>query len=496
MEAVSFDNVRKVYPDGTYALKGVSFSVQVGEIHGLLGENGAGKTTLMRILYGEIKPTGGKIRVFGKDVKFSGPWDAMKMGIGMVYQKFSLIEGFTVLENVILSSVRMGMDERSVKRKVEELIETTGLDVPLDQEVSNLPVGLRQRVEILKALVREAKILILDEPTSVLTPLEVKELFKVLRKLRDDGLTVIFITHKLKEVREITDRVTVLRKGKVVGTRRTSEVSDAELARMMVGREVLFQLSRKEVPPGEPILEVKGLWVRGDDDIWAVKNASLKVRRGEVLGIAGVQGNGQKELVEAIAGIRRVERGDILIKGKPLTDRPTREIYEEGVAYIPDLRPVGLVMEMDLIGNVVLTRIGEFSKGPVMLWKRAREEAERVVNSFNVLVESLKTPVGRLSGGNQQKFMLGREISRNPSLIIASEPTHGLDVAATEYVRKRILELRDRGKAVLLVSTDLDEVFQLSDRIAVMYEGEIIAEGPVESFSSERIGLLMGGIRA
>ncbi len=496
MEAVSFEEVRKVYPDGTYALKGVSFSVEQGEIHGLLGENGAGKTTLMRILYGEIKPTGGRIKVFGREARFSGPWDAIKAGIGMVYQKFSLVEGFTVMENIVLSSTRIGMDERAVRKRLDYLIEATGLKVPLDQEVSNLPVGMRQRVEILKALVREAKVLILDEPTSVLTPLEVRDLFKVLRRLRDDGLTIIFITHKLKEVREITDRVTVLRRGRVVGTHRTEEVSDVELARMMVGREVLFQLSRKKVSPGRPVLKVKDLWVEGDDGVWAVKGASLTVREGEIVGIAGVQGNGQKELVEAIVGIRKAQRGQVIIGGEELTGRATREVYDRGLAYIPDLRPVGLVMEMNLVENVVLTRIKEFSSGPVIEWGRAREEADKIVKSFNVLVDSLNTPVGRLSGGNQQKFMLGREISRNPSLVIASEPTHGLDVAATEYVRKKILELRDSGKAILLVSTDLDEVFQLSDRIAVMYEGKIIAEGPSESFSLERIGLLMGGVRA
>ncbi len=494
MEAITFEEIRKVYPDGTYALRGVSFSVKQGEIHGLLGENGAGKTTLMRILYGEIKPTSGKIKVFGREVRFSGPWDAIKSGIGMVYQKFSLVEGFTVLENVALSALPLGMNLNEVKRRLIELMNNTGLEVPLDQEVSTLPVGLRQRVEILKALVREAKVLVLDEPTSVLTPIEVKELFRVLKELKQEGLTIIFITHKLKEVKAITDRVTVLRKGRVIGVRDTREVSELELARMMVGRDVLFTLERVEANPGGEVLRIEDLWIK-KGGLWAVKGVNLVVRAGEILGIAGVQGNGQKELVEAIVGMRTAEKGRIIINGEDLTGIPTVTIYESGVSYIPDMRHEGLVMEMNLVENLVLTRLNEFTQGPFIRWDRAAKEAERIIEVFNVLTDSLKTPAGRLSGGNQQKFMLGREISKGPKLIIASEPTHGLDVGATEYVRRKLLDLKREGKAVLLVSTDLDEILQLSDRIAVMYEGEIIAQGPVKDFTLDRLGLLMGGIR-
>ncbi len=493
--AVEFRDVHKIYPDGNVALRGVSFSIEVGEIHGILGENGAGKTTLMRILYGEIKPTKGEIKIFDHTAKFSGPWDAIKAGIGMVYQHFSLIGGFTVAENLVLSALPLGISAQEVLNRAKESMEETGLKVPLEERIDSLPVGVRQRVEIIKALVRNAKILILDEPTSVLTPIEVKDLFKVLKRLRESGLTILFITHKLKEVKEITDKVTVLRKGQVMGTRQTKEVSELELARMMVGREVLFSLKRSSTEPGNPLLEVKDLWVRSDSGLPAVKGVSLSVRAGEILGIAGVQGNGQKELVEAISGMRKPEKGTIRLKGEDITYLDNSEVYRRGLAYIPDMRSMGLVMDMDLVNNLLLTRLEEFSPNGVIRWRDAVKETRSVMKLFNVVAESVRTQVRRLSGGNQQKFMLGREIAREPDVIIASEPTHGLDVGATEYVRNKLIDLRDSGKAVLLVSTDLDEIMQLSDRIAVMYEGELIAQGPTEEFSLEKIGLLMGGVK-
>ncbi len=494
MPAVSFENVYKIYPDGNIALRGVSFQVEKGEIHGLLGENGAGKTTLMRILYGEIKPSSGAIRVFGEKVKFDGPWDAIQLGIGMVYQKFSLIGGFTVLENLSLSALPLGLERKDVLSRVERIVEEIGMEIPLQERVDLLPVGVRQRVEIVKALVRDAKILILDEPTSVLTPLEVKELFRVLRKLKERGLTIIFITHKLREVKAITDRVTVLRKGKVAGTSTTSDVSELELARMMVGREVLFKLERRKAEPREEALVVKGLWVRADNGLWAVKGVNLRLRYGEILGIAGVQGNGQKELIEAIVGIRKPEKGSIKLKGRDLIGLDPSQIYKMGLAYIPDLRSTGLVMGMDLVSNFLLTRIDEFTTKSVVSWRRAISETRNIIDRFNVITDDIRKPIERLSGGNQQKFLLAREISRGPDIIVASEPTHGLDVGATEYIRKHLIDLRDSGKAVLLVSTDLDEIMQLSDRVAVMYEGKVVAEGPTESFTLDRLGLLMGGI--
>ncbi len=497
--AVEMKGIRKVYPDGVEALKGVDLIVMPGEIHGLLGENGAGKTTLMRILYGEIKPTGGLIRVFGREVSFRGPWDAIKEGIGMVYQKFSLVDTFTVMENLqlSLSSVRRGVTISEVKARAEDVMSQVGLKVPLNELVENLPVGIQQRVEILKTLLREAKILILDEPTSVLTPIEVGELFSTLKKLKELGIVVIFITHKLREVMEITDRVTVLRRGKVVGTVETRSATPQELARMMVGREVLMKVERKEVPVGEVALKIMDLWVKDDRGLDAVKGVNLEVKEGEILGIAGVQGNGQSELAEAIAGVRSVEKGKIFLGGEEITTKPTYDRYKKGLAYVPDSRAVGLVMDMSVRENSILTNLPQvLVRYSRIDWGRATELTQRIVKGFDVVTPSIHAPIRYLSGGNQQKVMVGREIIREPKVFVVSEPTHGLDVGATEFIRKTLIGLKAAGKAVLLISTDLDEILQLSDRIAVMYEGRIMSVGRTEEFTVERLGLLMGGVEA
>jgi len=496
--AVEMKNIVKIYPDGTIALRGVNFNVMKGEIHGLLGENGAGKTTLMRILYGEIKPTRGEVRVFGKKVSFRGPWDAIRHGIGMVYQHFTLIPAFTVLENLYLSlSAIEKVSLSDVEERVKNLMEKTGLKVPLDAVIEDLPVGLQQRTEILKALLRNAKILILDEPTSVLTPIEVKELFNILRKLKDMGITIIFITHKLKEVKEITDRITVLRKGKVVETVNTHEVTEVDLAKMMVGREVFLKIEKSPPKIGKKVLVIEDLWVKDDRGLDAVKGISLELHEGEILGIAGVQGNGQKELAEALAGIRPIIKGRVLVYGKDITHLSTAERYRLGLAYVPDSRTIGLIYDMTVTENSVLTNLSTvLSKLMRILWDRARSVASKIVNEFSVIIPSYDSPVRYLSGGNQQKLMVGREIIREPKIFIISEPTHGLDVNATEFIRKLLIKLRDRGKAILLISTDLDEILQLSDRIAVIYEGKIMAVGRPEEFTLERLGLLMGGVRA
>jgi len=493
--AIAVRDLWKVYPDGTVALRGVSLEIEEGEIHGVLGENGAGKTTLMRIIYGEIRPTSGTIEVFGKRVKFRGPWDAMRMGIAMVYQRFTLVPTMTVLENLFLalSSVEKGASLSDAKSLAEEVMERTGLRVPLDARVENLPVGLQQRVEILKALMRRARILILDEPTSVLSPLEVKALFATLRKLRDMGITIVFITHKLREVKEVTDRVTVLRRGRVVGTARTSEVSEVDLARMMVGREVLMRVRRVSREAGEPVLVVKDLWVRDDRGVMAVKGVSLEVRKGEILGIAGVQGNGQRELLEAIAGVRPVEKGIILLNGVDVTKASAEERYRMGLAYVPESREIGLVLDMSVAENSVLTRVREVSRNGIIALKRVLEIASEVVKSFAVVTPSLTTSVRYLSGGNQQKLMVGRELAKKPRVLIVAEPTHGLDVAATEYVRKTIVSFAESGGAILLVSSDLEEVMQLSTRVAVMSGGRIVAVKKPEEYTVEELGLLMGG---
>ncbi len=495
--AIMMKNIKKVYPDGVIALRGVSLEVMPGEIHGLLGENGAGKTTLMRILYGEIKPSSGEIWVFGRKVSFRGPWDAIKAGIGMVYQKFALVQSFTVMDNIMLSvsSINRKATYSDVANSAKRLMKKTGLEVPLDAVVEDLPVGIQQRVEILKTLLRNAKVLILDEPTSVLTPVEAEELFKTLKSLREMGIVVIFITHKLKEVMEVTDRITVLRKGRVVGTVKTSETTPAELAKMMVGREVFLKIERPPAIAGNTVLKVKDVWVKDDRGLDAVRGVTLEVREGEILGIAGVQGNGQTELAEAVAGLRPVAKGKIYVGDIDVTDKPTSFRYRIGLAYVPDSRSVGLVMDMNITENVILTNLlSVLSRYRKIRWGYAREVAHRVVKGFDVITPSLSAPIKYLSGGNQQKVMVGREIVREPKAFVVAEPTHGLDVGATEFIRKTLASLKTKGKAIMLISTDLDEILQLSDRIAVMYEGKVMAVGPASEFTLERLGLLMGGV--
>ncbi|HDM27045.1 MAG TPA: ATP-binding cassette domain-containing protein, partial [Candidatus Bathyarchaeota archaeon] len=356
--AVEMRGITKVYPDGVVALRDVDFTVRKGEVHGLLGENGAGKTTLMRILYGEIEPSRGEIWIFGRRVKFRGPWDAIRQGVYMVYQQFSLVPAFTVLENLILASSSMGRAKlQDVRRKAEKIEREIGLEVPLNARVEELSVGVQQKAEILKALMSEAKILVLDEPTSVLTPIEVRELMKLLSRLREMGITIIFITHKLREAKEITDRITVLRRGRVVKVVETRDVSQEELAKMMVGREITFDITKKAAKVGAPLLVVKDLWVRDDRGLMAVKGVSFELRAGEILSIVGVAGNGQRELVEAIVGIRPVEKGEVVFSGESITQMPPSEVYRRGLVYIPDSRAVGLILDFNVTDNSILTRL-------------------------------------------------------------------------------------------------------------------------------------------
>jgi len=488
--------IHKVYPDGTIALKGVDFDADFGEIHGLLGENGAGKTTLMRILYGELQPTKGEIYIEGRRARFRGPWEALESGLAMVHQHFTLVESFTVFENLMLIAKKDETPE-SLRRRVEELERELNLPIPLDATVEGLPVGVQQRVEIIKTLLREARILILDEPTSVLTPLETKELFALLKKLRDMGMCIIFISHKLKEVMEITDRVTVLRKGLKVDTVRTEDVDERTLATMMVGRELAGIGERNRTRPGEALLKVEDLWVLGDRGQWAVKGVSLEVRRGEILGLAGVEGNGQMELIEAITGLRRAHKGKVTLRGRDVTNASPRTLYRLGMAHIPsDRQNVGLILDFSVEENSILGIHWDppFARRGVLDLSQVRRRGEEVVDKFGVVAPSPTAPVRYLSGGNQQKIIAGREILKGAEVFVASQPTRGLDVASTEYIRKLLLELRDQGKAILLVSTDLDEILQLSDRIAVMYEGKIIGELERGEATMEKLGLLMGGV--
>ncbi len=501
--AIEMKGMVKVYPDGTVALKGVDFAVKEGEIHGLLGENGAGKTTLVEILYGTRRPTAGKIFVRGKEVDVKSPRDAMALGIGMVHQHFTLIPVFTALQNIVLGDEparSMGiLDIERARNRIEELMEETGLKVDLDTPVENLSTGEKQRIEILKMLYRNAEILILDEPTAVLTPLEVKELFEFLKKMRGANKTIIFITHKLREVKAITDVVTVLRRGNVVGEVNTAEVSMEELARMMVGREVLFRLEKKPSKPGEPQLILEDLWVLDDRGDYAVRGISLQVRSGEIFGIAGVEGNGQTELVEAIAGLRRVSKGRVILAGNDVTNTDPHTLYELGLGHIPeDRHRRGIVLEFTLAENSILglqrknpfaNNVGFLEEEKILDWAR------ELIKRFSVDAPSPEIPASSLSGGNQQKLIVGRELMKDPKVIVAAQPTRGLDVAATEYIRKTLLKMRDEGRAVFLVSADLDEVLMLSDRFGVIYEGELMGIARPEDLTIEEIGLMMGGVR-
>lgn len=500
---IEMKGIVKIYPDGTKALKGVDFSVKQGEIHGLLGENGAGKTTLMKILSGMLPPTEGKIFVKGKEVRFKSPADALANGIGMVHQHFTLVEVFDALHNIILGMEGHGLfskiDVEKARKKLQKLMDELNFQVPLDVPVETLPVGVQQRIEILKVLYRDVDVLILDEPTAVLTPIEVKELFDVLRTLKSQGKTIIFISHKLREIMEITDRVTVLRKGEVIGTVNTSEATPQLLARMMVGRDVVLRVQKPPKEPGEPILKVENLWVKGDRGEDAVKGLSFEVRAGEIFGIAGVEGNGQTELIEAITGLRKIEKGKVILNGKDITGRPPKELYNLGVAHIPEDRThMGLILDMSVAENSILGLHWkkEFTGHLNSLkWGNVKKHAQELIEKFEIVAPGTDAPVKSLSGGNQQKLIVAREVSKEPLLIVASQPTRGVDVASTEYIRNYLVKLRNEDKAVLLVSADLDEVLQLSDRMAIMYEGQFVDIVKPEEVTEEQIGLMMGGIK-
>ncbi len=497
--AVSMAGVTKRFP-GVLANDNVSLEVRAGEIHGLLGENGAGKTTLMNILYGLERPDSGEITVLGRRARLRSPKDAFELGIGMVHQHFMLVKPFSVAANIVLG-LRGKTGWRLNESKAEALVRKFTESLPHFQvdpraQVEDLSVGMQQRVEILKSLFRQVKILILDEPTAVLTPQEADELFGMLRTLREGGLSVIFISHKLSEVMELTDRVTVMRGGRVVGTRNTGETSQAELARMMVGRDVAFEFRKEPVTPGEIVLSVEDLHVEADSRARTVNGVHLNVREGEILGIAGVDGNGQRELVEAIVGLRAPKHGRVTIGGQDLAGRGAGAFVARGGAYIPeDRRDVGLVLEFSVAENLVLKSVTKTpnSFAGILNQKAIRQQAEELVARFDVRTPSIDARAGTLSGGNQQKVVVAREIGLGPRFLVAVNPTRGLDVGASEYVRSRLLEQRDNGRAVLLVSTELDEIIGLSDRIAVIYGGRIVGE-VAPDVPRETIGLLMAGI--
>jgi len=511
------ERITKVYSDGTVALRKVDLEIQPHEILGMLGENGAGKTTLTKILSGLLPPTEGRVLSPRGTVRFGSPREALDFGIGMVHQHFALVGTFSAAENVTLSHRRpfSRLQIAKTKERLEALMEESGLHVPLDVPVEKLAVGEQQRVEILKVLSREVDLLILDEPTSVLTPLEVDELFELLRRLKDEGKSIILITHKLKEVGSVTDRIVVLRNGELVGDVRTAETPSEQLARLMVGEtlqaegERALELREEELPQresvrekpkreGEGVLHVEHLTAKGETGEIAVEDLSFDVYGGEIFGVAGVEGNGQTELVEALTGLRVPIKGIATINGTNVLGKDPREIYRLGVAHIPEDRWVlGLVLPFTLAENAILgVQRWEAFRGPLsfLRWPKVYQHVRELMDRFNIQATGPTAPAKSLSGGNQQKLIVGRELAKDPDIIVASQPTRGLDIGAAQYIRNVLLEMRDKGRAILLVSADLDEVLALSDRVAIMYEGRFMTVAAPSELDREQIGLLMGGV--
>jgi ABC-type uncharacterized transport system ATPase subunit len=500
--AVTLEGITKRFP-GVLANDDVDLTVERGTVHALLGENGAGKTTLMNVLYGLYEPTAGRVAVDGTARSFDSPRDAIDAGVGMIHQHFMLVDPMTVTENITLGNEprRFGgllVDREQARQEVVELSERYGFEIDPDARIEDVSVGVQQRVEILKALYRGADVLILDEPTAVLTPQEVEDLFTVLEELTDSGKTIIFITHKLGEAMTAADEITVLRDGENVGTVSADATTREELAELMVGREVLLDVESEPADPGDVVLDVTEMTVEDERGVVAVDDVSVSVREGEVLGIAGVDGNGQRELVEAITGMRDVDAGAIEFRDDDVTGLSRRERIEGGLSYVPeDRQEQGLVMDFDLVENGLLgsQHSAPFARGGRLDWGVARDHAESVIEEYDVRPPDPDTDAESLSGGNQQKFVVGREFERDPALLVASHPTRGVDVGSIEFIHERLLELRSAGVAVLLVSSKLEEVQALSDRLAVMYEGEIVETVDPDAVTEEQLGLLMAGER-
>jgi simple sugar transport system ATP-binding protein len=492
-------NICKQFP-GVLANDDVNMCLKDKEILAILGENGAGKTTLLNIIYGLYQQDSGEIYINSKLSRINNPHDAIGEGIGMVHQHFMLVPVFSVLDNIILGSeVTHGgvfINRKKARQDIIDLSNSYGLEVDPDAIIEEIPVGVQQRVEILKALYRKANILILDEPTAVLTPQETEDLFRIMRQLRESGVSIVFITHKLKEVMQIADRIIVMRRGRVVGETVPSKTSEADLANMMVGREVLLRVEKEPAQPKEVVFAATGITIKGDSKMHTVHNVSLEVRSGEILGVAGVQGNGQTELVEAITGLRKVDEGSMVLDGEPMPFLNPRKLVEQGMAHIPeDRHKHGLVLPYELTDNFVLcTYYREpFSKGSIRKFDAILENANDLIQRFDVRTPSPHTIAGNLSGGNQQKVIVARELSRSVRLVVANQPTRGLDVGSIEYIHRTLVQMRDQGVGVLLVSSELDEIMGLSDRIAVMYRGKIVATVSASETTREEMGLLMAG---
>ncbi|PIE35449.1 ABC transporter ATP-binding protein [candidate division KSB3 bacterium] len=496
-------NITKQFPR-VMANDDVTFLVKPGEIHALVGENGAGKSTLMNMLYGLLRPSSGTIAIHGKPVEFDDPGDAIAQGIGMVHQHFMLIPPLTVAENVILGqepSNRGVIDIAQANKIVRELSEQYGLKVDPAVKVETLTVGIEQRVEIIKVLYRKAEILILDEPTAVLTPQEVDELFEILRALQKQGKTIIIITHKLQEVMAISDNVTVMRRGKYVGRVATKDTSKEDLANMMVGRKVLLCVDRKKANPGHDVLTVENIHARDNKKLPVLHGVSFTARAGEILGLAGVEGNGQSELIEVITGLRRADQGRVALDGVDITNLPPRTIKEHGMGHIPeDRHRRGLILDYTVAQNMILGQHHRlpFIKrlGPgidVMNTAEINKTAERLIQEFDVRPPDRENLAGNLSGGNQQKVIVAREFNHDPKFLLAAQPTRGVDVGSIEFIHQQLVQARDAGKAVLLISADLEEILSISDRIAVIYEGKIVGILNPEEATEEKLGLMMTG---
>ncbi len=496
--ALEVRNVTKRFP-GVIANDQVNLKLRKGEILALLGENGAGKSTLMNVIYGLYSPTEGEIFLNGEKVEIKNPHDAIHRGIGMVHQHFMLVPVFSVTENVILGSETisgLSLDLRTAERQIRELSQEFGLEIDPDAITEDLPVGTQQRVEIIKALYRDARILVLDEPTAVLTPQEVEDLFQIMRHLTERGVSIIFITHKLKEVLAIADSIVVMRRGQVVGTAITAETDEAGLAAMMVGREVLLQVDKDEATPGDVVLDVQGLQVIDERGVEVVRSVSFQAKSGEILGIAGVQGNGQTELAEALTGLRPYQSGVITLDGKSVPSLNPRALFERGLSHVPeDRHKHGLVLPFTIADNEVLSTYYQppFAKGLTRNDEAVFENAVELIGQFDIRTPSPLVPVRNLSGGNQQKVIIAREFNRPVRLLLANQPTRGLDVGSIEYIHSQIIAKRDQGAAVIVVSAELDEIMSLADRIAVMFHGEIVAILGANEVTKNELGLLMAG---
>ena len=495
---LSLKEITKTFP-GIIANDHINLDIHKGEIHSLLGENGAGKTTLMNILYGLYKLDSGEIIFKGKKIKIRSPKDAINLGIGMIHQQFMLVPRFSVFENIILGQASERpplLEEKKLHKKIMKVAEKFNIKLDLDTPVENLDVGTQQKVEILKTLYHGADLLILDEPTSVLTPQEGQDLFKDLLAFKKQGCTIIFISHKLKEVIQISDRITVLRDGKVIETKKKLETNPRELSKLMVGREVSFTIKKKDCKPGKEVLCLQNIFLQNEKGLMVLKNICLNIRAGEILGIAGVDGNGQKELADVICGLQKVNSGNIKILNKETTGSTSRQLNEQCLSYIPgDRKKYGMILNFTIAENIILKNFYKpsFTRGLFLNKGYIENYSQKIIKNYNIKTPSPLLQVKKLSGGNQQRVVLGRELSNQPKLLVVAKPTQGLDVGACEFIYDKLLEERDKGVAILLFSTELDEVMNISDRVAIMYEGEIVGEVDPRNTDIGEIGLMMAG---